>query len=179
MNKTWKSDWERCVAFHGHQCPGLAIGFRVTMAARKQLGVTSAADEELVCVTENDSCSLDAVQALLSCTLGKGNLLYRDRGKQAFSFFLRKQNKKLRIRLTHLLNKETGDRKTYQQEILSLPDEEIFSFTEPAYDLPVKAKIFKTVACEQCGEPAVESKIRLYEEKKLCLDCAPEYSRRW
>lgn len=86
MNDALQKDWERCIDFHGHQCPGLAIGFRVAMAARKGLGVTSAGDEELVCVAENDSCSVDAIQLLLSCTLGKGNLLYRDRGKQAFSF---------------------------------------------------------------------------------------------
>ncbi|WPD21916.1 MAG: FmdE family protein [Candidatus Electrothrix scaldis] len=179
MDEALQEDWRKCVDFHGHECPGLAIGFRVALAARKRLGITSAADEELVCVTENDSCSLDAVQALLSCTLGKGNLLYRDRGKQAFSFFLREQGKKLRIRLVYLFDKETGNRKSYQQEILSLPDEEIFSFAEPTYELPVKAKIFKTVVCEQCGETAVEAKIRLYEGKKLCLDCTSEYARRW
>ncbi|CAK8712212.1 Formylmethanofuran dehydrogenase subunit E [Candidatus Electrothrix laxa] len=171
MDKVLQEDWEKCIAFHGHECPGLAIGFRVAMAARKRLGITSAADEELVCVTENDACGVDAIQFLLSCTLGKGNLLYRDRGKQAFSFFLREQGKKLRIRLIRPFNKETGDRNIYQQEI--------FCFSEPDYDLPAKARIFKTVTCEQCGETATEAKIRLHDGKKLCFDCAPEYSRRW
>ena len=23
------SDWDQCVTFHGHECPGLAIGYRV------------------------------------------------------------------------------------------------------------------------------------------------------
>ncbi len=179
MEEALQKDWEKCIDFHGHQCPGLAIGFRVAFAARKRLEITSAADEELVCVTENDACGIDAIQFLLSCTLGKGNLIYRDRGKQAFSFFLREQGKKLRIRLIRPFNKETGDRNAYQQEILTLPDEEIFSFSEPAYDLPVKARIFKTVTCEQCGETTAEAKIRLHDGKKLCLDCTPEYLRRW
>ncbi|MCW5210599.1 TraR/DksA C4-type zinc finger protein [Desulfobulbus sp. N3] len=45
--------------------------------------------------------------------------------------------------------------------------------------MPAKARIFKTVTCEQCGETATEAKIRLHDGKKLCLDCTPAYSRRW
>ena len=25
--------WKKCVEFHGHECPGLAIGYRAAMAA--------------------------------------------------------------------------------------------------------------------------------------------------
>uniref|UniRef100_UPI0040560DE8 FmdE family protein n=1 Tax=Candidatus Electronema sp. TaxID=2698783 RepID=UPI0040560DE8 len=77
------SDWEQCIAFHGHECPGLAMGYRAAKAAQSKLGVKFSPDEEVVCVTENDACGLDAVQYLTGCTLGKGNLIYRDRGKQA------------------------------------------------------------------------------------------------
>ncbi|MBV5307454.1 MAG: formylmethanofuran dehydrogenase, partial [Desulfobulbaceae bacterium] len=31
-----KNDWERCVEFHGHSCPGLAIGYRACEAAREK-----------------------------------------------------------------------------------------------------------------------------------------------
>ncbi len=72
--------WARCVAFHGHECPGLAIGYRVCEAAVKSLGVTYSADEETVCVVETDNCAVDAIQVILGCTLGKGNLLYRGTG---------------------------------------------------------------------------------------------------
>ncbi|HBC95098.1 MAG TPA: formylmethanofuran dehydrogenase, partial [Pelotomaculum sp.] len=27
-----KNDWEKSVEFHGHSCPGLAIGYRVSKA---------------------------------------------------------------------------------------------------------------------------------------------------
>ena len=27
------NNWERCVEFHGHSCPGLAIGYRACEAA--------------------------------------------------------------------------------------------------------------------------------------------------
>ena len=31
--------WEKCVAFHGHQCPGLAIGYRAATLALEHLGL--------------------------------------------------------------------------------------------------------------------------------------------
>lgn len=39
-------------------------------------------DEEMVAIVENDSCAVDAIQVLTGCTLGKGNLIFRDYGKQ-------------------------------------------------------------------------------------------------
>ena len=54
-------------------------------------------DEELVCIAENNSCSVDAVQSLLGCTTGKGNLILVDNGKQAFTFYSRDQNRAMRI----------------------------------------------------------------------------------
>jgi formylmethanofuran dehydrogenase subunit E len=41
------------------------------------------------------------------------------------------------------------------------------------------ARIFAGVVCEDCGEAAPEDKARLHEDKKVCLDCVPDYSRRW
>ena len=55
--------WNKCAEFHGHTCPGLATGFRVATEAMAKLGLDGPeADEELVCVTENDTCAVDAVQ---------------------------------------------------------------------------------------------------------------------
>jgi formylmethanofuran dehydrogenase subunit E len=63
------------VAFHGHYCPGVTIGYRAALIALRELGVERAQDEELVALCENDACGVDAVQALTGCTLGKGNLI--------------------------------------------------------------------------------------------------------
>jgi formylmethanofuran dehydrogenase subunit E len=54
-------------------------------------------DEEVVCIVENDSCSVDAIQSVLGCTVGKGNLLFHMRGKQAFSFYNRNTGKSVRL----------------------------------------------------------------------------------
>lgn len=85
--------WREAVAFHGHECPGLAIGFKAVEAAIGELGLDAARlpvlDEELVCITENDACGVDAIQCLLGCTYGKSNLIPRLRGKMAFTFYVR------------------------------------------------------------------------------------------
>ena len=96
----WKEqdqkNWERCADFHGHTCGGLAIGFQAARRAAQLLGLTFSQDEEVVCVCENDACGVDAIQVLLGCSVGKGNLLFRMRGKQAFSFFCRKTGQSVR-----------------------------------------------------------------------------------
>lgn len=77
MQKELKSLWDTCVTFHGHGCGGLAVGFRAVLYAWELFGSGRAAeDEEIVCVAETDACGVDAIQALMSCTVGKGNLIF-------------------------------------------------------------------------------------------------------
>ncbi len=170
--------WEKAAAFHGHECPGLAIGVKACEAATKVMGIGTSKDEEVVCVAENDSCSVDAIQALLSCTVGKGNLLYRGTGKQAFSFFERKSGKKLRVCMKPNLNKGM-DRAQWKEYLLNAPVEEIFAFSEPKYSLPEQARIFNTLVCEVCGEGAPEPKMHLQDGKTVCEDCFKRYDRGW
>ena len=94
MNKVL---WEKCVEFHGHECPGLAIGFRACEIAKEKMDLKFSPDEELLCISENEACGVDAVQYITGCTLGKGNLVYRDTGKMAFSFFSRRTGESLRV----------------------------------------------------------------------------------
>jgi len=177
--ETTKTAWDRCVEFHGHACPGLAIGYRASEAAVQKLNITFSKDEELVCVTENNACGVDAVQLLTGCSIGKGNLIYKGTGKQAFSFFNRNTGDKLRIVFKNTLNREGMDREVIQDYILKAPLDELFDFKEPAFDAPVEAHLFKSTVCEQCGESASEDKIRLQEGKKVCLDCYSDFSRGW
>ncbi|NMB46684.1 MAG: formylmethanofuran dehydrogenase [Firmicutes bacterium] len=169
--------WEAAVAFHGHQCPGLAIGFKACEAAREKMGITFSPDEQIVCVTENDACGVDAIQLITGCTLGKGNLLYRGTGKMAFSFFNRSNGESLRMILKPA--KQEMDRQARQAYLLNAPVDQIFDFGKPAFELPERARLFDTVICENCGEGAPEHKMRLSGGLKLCLDCFTDYSRGW
>jgi len=91
-----KSILETAIRFHGHQCPGLAMGLRVSLVALRELG-KPAKDEELVAIVENSSCGVDAIQVLTGCTFGKGNLIFRDFGKYVYTFMNRETQRALRI----------------------------------------------------------------------------------
>lgn len=169
--------WEKAVAFHGHECPGLAIGVRACEIVMEKMGIGTSDDEAIVCVTENDACGVDGIQAILSCTFGKGNLIYRDTGKQAFSFFERKSGKKIRLTLKPFAGEMS--RPERMKQILEASADEVFTIGTPSFELPETARLFKTIVCESCGEGAPEQKIRIQDGKKVCLDCFKSYSRGW
>ena len=177
MSET-KQLWEKAVSFHGHECGGIALGVRACMEAIERLGITFSEDEDLVCVTENDACGVDAVQAILGCTLGKGNLIYYGTGKMAFNFYNRATGES--FRLIAKPKKPDGKRgKAYLEFALKGPLDEIFDVTETRYPLPEKARSLNTVICEICGEGAPETKMRLQDGKKVCLECFRDYNRGW
>ena len=71
------------------------MGIRAAEAALRDFG--KAGDEDIVAVVETDMCGVDAIQFLTGCTFGKGNLIYRDHGKNAFTFYRRRDNKSARL----------------------------------------------------------------------------------
>src|SRR4030066_311273 len=81
---------EKTITFHGHSCPGLAIGIRAAELALQKLGHPEQSD--LVAVVETDMCGVDAIQFLTGCTFGKGNLIHKDYGKMAFNFYDRNKD---------------------------------------------------------------------------------------
>ncbi len=91
------ADWDEVTKFHGHSCIGLGMGYRVAEAALKELQSDRDIDEEIVAVVENDNCSVDAVQYITGCTMGKGNLIFYDHGKPVYTFIRRSDNKAARI----------------------------------------------------------------------------------
>ncbi len=119
--------WAECIEFHGHSCPGLAIGYRVSEFAMESLGIPleRASDEELVCISENESCGVDAIQYLLSCTVGKGNLLIKPYGKSAYTFYNRKTGEGVRL-LMMTIDRE-ADRDETMRRILTAPADEIMT----------------------------------------------------
>ena len=170
-----KELWEKAVAFHGHACPGLALGVRLCEFVQQELGVGVSPDEELVCIAETDSCPVDAVQAILGCTMGKGNLLCSRAGKTAYNFYNRTTGASVRV-VARKNNREMS-REERQRQILEAPVEELFTTTEVKYPLPEQARIFKTVTCELCGEGMAEHMARLQDGKVVCLHCFRAYDR--
>ena len=169
------TDFEKCAAFHGHVCGGLTIGYKAAQYAIRLLNLTFSDDEEVVCIAENDACGVDAIQVMLGCSIGKGNLLFHMRGKQAFSVYNRKTGKAVRLVLKP---KPEGLRKEDSlQYYQSREPEELFDVKPVALALPEKARLFDSYRCDCCGEVTGANRIRLAGEKKLCLDCYESYDR--
>ena len=169
------TDFEKCAAFHGHVCGGLTIGYKAAQYAIRLLHLTFSDDEEVVCIAENDACGVDAIQVMLGCSIGKGNLLFHMRGKQAFSVYNRKTDKAVRLVLKP---KPEGLRKEDSlQYYQSREPEELFDVKPVALALPEKARLFDSYRCDCCGEVTGANWIRLAGEKKLCLDCYESYDR--
>lgn len=171
---TEKTLWEKCVEFHGHACGGLTIGYKAALYAQKLLQMGHAQDEEIVCVTENDACGVDAIQVILGCSVGKGNLLFRIRGKQAFSFFRRSDGKAVRLCMKEI---EDMSREEKFEYLTKQEPETLFNVSVPCYQLPEEARIFRSVKCDKCGEMTAEHLIRLQGGQCLCLDCFTAYDR--
>ncbi len=170
-----KQLWEKCVAFHGHECGGLTIGFKAALLAIKELGITFSKDEEIVCISENDACGVDAIQVILSCTVGKGNLLFHMTGKSAYSFYDRKRGRSVRLLLKPAPEgmSKAASFAYYQAQA----PEDMFEIMPTHIRLPEKARMFDSYICECCGERAGANWIRIQDGKKLCLDCASHYDR--
>ena len=52
--------WEKCVEFHGHSCGGLRIGYAAAEYAMQLLKISFSDNEQVVCISENDACGVDA-----------------------------------------------------------------------------------------------------------------------
>lgn len=161
--------WEKAASFHGHKCPGLAIGFKACQALAEHVPENASMDEELICITENNTCAADAVQSLLSCTFGKCNLIYKPYGKMAFNFYFAKSRQSLRVYYKGV-DKEMP-RPEMQEYILNAPTDELFVFSKPVFEFPERKFGFSSVTCEICGEKAKEDAIRIKDGKMVCLGC--------
>ncbi len=188
-------DFGQCVRFHGHVCPGLALGYRASKAALESLKERRAEDEEIVSIVETDACGVDAVQVLTGCTFGKGNFFHKDHGKFAFTFLSRQSEEGVRItvkptaldpspRHGELLKKSRkGEASPEEQkelrelhlnrtrEVLQKPLEELFSVETVKMPLPEKARIEPSRPCVRCGEFTMGSKLEVVAGEEVCRGC--------
>lgn len=181
--------------FHGHMCPGLAIGIRAAEVALREVGPHSV-DEEIVAIVETDMCGVDAIQYLTGCTFGKGNLIHLDYGKNAFTFIRRSDGKALRLLMrSDAMGKRdpehaalfarvrSGEATPEEQErfevlhgqraqqILEMPEADLFNVQPVEPRIPEKAHILASLQCAACGEMAMETRTRNFQGQVLCLPC--------
>jgi formylmethanofuran dehydrogenase subunit E len=192
MDKNQNDDLREAIQFHGHLCPGLALGYRVAKAALRELGADRPKDEELVALVENDSCAADAIQFITGCTFGKGNLIFRDYGKHVYTFYNRRTGKGIRVaedfrgfaddqRYADLKNRQELGEDTSQEmqvlkmektsEILNADEKDIMTITPVTAPPPHEARIRGSVRCAICSEKFMESRGRVKNGKIVCIPC--------
>jgi formylmethanofuran dehydrogenase subunit E len=167
-------DYTEIIEFHGHECPGLAMGYRMALAAMDELESMRSEDEELVAIVENDACGVDAVQCVTGCTFGKGNLVFRDYGKQVYTLFSRTTGAGVRVVLhgKGAPDGVRGDREAFREWILTAPTDDLLSVTRVQVDEPEPARIRQSVPCSVCGEMVMESRLREVDGRPGCSPCA-------
>ena len=192
MQERQNDDLQATIQFHGHLCPGLALGYRVAKAALRELNAVRPRDEELVALVENDSCAVDAIQFITGCTFGKGNFIFRDYGKHVYTFFNRVTGKGVRIsedfrgfdtdpRFAEIKKRQDAgedvaeERKAYlmeKTEAILKADEKVLMTMTPVSSLPPEeAKIRGSAHCAACGEKFMESRGRVKNGAIVCIPC--------
>ena len=185
---------DRTVAFHGHLCPGLTMGAHAAQIALREIGPHSS-DEEVVAVVETDMCGVDAIQVMTGCTFGKGNLVHRDVGKNAYTFFRRSDGRAIRVvgrpdawsrdpehegLRAKIKAGEASETERARFKELHLARaralqerdaHELFAIQEVYEPPPSKARIHSSIVCERCGEGAMETRIRHVDGQQVCIPC--------
>ena len=191
------------VQFHGHLCPGVTLGYCAARIAIKELRSGRDVDEELLAIVENDACGVDAIQAVTGCTVGKGNLIFRDYGKNVYTFINRATGDAVRISLKNREDEqESGFRelrarvvqgRATPEEAVTMrsmmqaqvdrmlvePPEKYFEIRHVEVEIPEKARLFNSVQCSKCGEMMAESRARVENGGLVCIPCWDEYTRGW
>ena len=190
-------DLKKCVEFHGHLCPGLIYGYMVARAAMDLLKLNRSRDEEVVAISENDSCAVDALQILLGTSIGKGNLILKDYGKNVYTILNRQNKKAYRFsRKKHYQyqgkskddffqldeaissgNASEKDKRRHKMlksnDLLHRPFDDIFSTEKVDCVIPPYAPLARSEACATCGEMTMLTKMVMTEDGKyLCIPCA-------
>lgn len=198
IDDPWEDDFKKCIDFHGHFCPGLALGYVAAKAAMDWLGEGRAEDEEIVAIVETDACSADAVQVITGCTFGKGNFFFKDFGKSAFSFLSRATGKGVRLYVKPDAFPRTPEYRTLSEkvssgsagkeeveefrqlhrqrtlDVLATSAKQLYEWQEVAIPLPPPARILDSFPCSRCGEFAMASRLTKTPGGLLCRSCLAE-----
>ncbi|MBU1713665.1 MAG: formylmethanofuran dehydrogenase [Proteobacteria bacterium] len=192
-------DLKQCISFHGHLCPGLVYGYIVAKESIKLLDLKRSMDEEIVAICENDSCAVDGLQVMLGTTAGKGNLIIRDYGKNAYTVINRSSKKAYRFsrKTTYIYDGKhkdefadlesavsagtANDQEKARQRLLkaidlfSKPFDEVFSTKSAEISMPPYAPMAPSVSCAVCGEMTMQTKMVPKKDeagKLICLPCS-------
>jgi len=178
------SDYETLFAkakeFHGHTCPGIVLGTRLTIAGLRELGINAHEPiHNLLVYMEIDRCGTDAVQAITGCSLGHRSLKHKDFGKFAATFVNTNTGKAVRISVSER-HREEHD-KLNRKELINLlgliSEDEILKIENVAITIPEEDAPgfpFGKAICCICGEKIANNRQVATKSGILCRNCAGE-----
>ncbi len=180
--------------FHGHLCPDLALGYRVSQYALERLTLALMSGARLRVIAENTTSAVDAIQHMTGCTLGNQRLIVRDWGKHVYTFICG-EGEGLRLALRPGILPDHSDMAMLEQKIqagqatlletaryqtlldqriafvLDTPAEVLFVARYVPVRWPWEQNGSALLRCEECGEPVLETHLVLRNGRRLCLDC--------
>ncbi|MCQ2445157.1 MAG: FmdE family protein [Mailhella sp.] len=171
----------RASLFHDHRCIELNVGIRAAAWALENMG---GRDARVIATAEASSCAVDALQAILGCTAGRGNLIVKNDGRLAFSFYRLSDGMNMRLSYipgsaadlarileikehlgagnlsewirTRLEIELSNLQKKEIHRLMSAPLEEVFRIS-PLTEPPVPVRRGTDIfVCERCGESFLE-----------------------
>jgi len=194
-NNCMKS-FQEVVDFHRHLCLDIAMGYRIAQAAMREMANEVSNMKQVVAMVENETCAIDAIQEFTGCTMGKRNLILTGVGKPVYILMNTKTRNAVRIychfwetfdpdgsfskRRRHaassLATKEEAEAfqkelKSKIDEIMTSPEDSLFSTKKITMDPPPKSGKYQAEACQNCGEYTHVGRFQIFEGKKICKDC--------
>jgi len=199
LGEGWDKVLEASLIIHGHLCGAMPLGFRAGALALKALGAQREPNMEKVALVETGSfhaagCFADGVQLATGCTFGKGLIKKLDYGKWAVTIAIKKGGRAVRVsvkreaveamfagkfmaeRIKGVPPAEVNPDSILEpfKKVISCPEEELLKASEIfTYNFSKTPKpSFNIGKCEFCGEMIAENKLRVKDDKKVCLSCS-------
>ena len=160
-----------------------------------RLGVQTAGDEELVAIVETDACGADAIQVMTGCTFGKGNFIFKNYGKHAFTLADRTGGRAVRACLCpsgleadpgylflfeRVQNGEASPKEIARfrelqrkrvQKVLEADIGVLFKIEKISPDIPPKSSVTESGTCDLCGEITKIDLLLDIDGQRACIPC--------
>jgi formylmethanofuran dehydrogenase subunit E len=164
--------------FHGHVCPGIVLGTRLTIAGLRELGMNPYEHQKnLIVFMEIDRCGTDAVQAITGCSLGHRSLKFRDYGKFAATFMNIGTKKAVRVAVNEKdrAKRDQMEMKEVLKDLAECPEKDILTIqrvTVPINDDDIPGFPRYKTKCSRCGEQIMDHREVVVDGKEVCKSCA-------
>ena len=181
--------------FHGHECPGAAVGLRMAQVAVSRFGRNTPSNK-IVAVSENDTCSADAVQVVTGCTFGTRTFIHQDHGKNAVTFWRLADGAGVRVAakpgsdafrspeiwaLARKVDDGTATDAEQRQfselqaarikRILAAEASDILVTEEVGTEAPAHKKLSPYDTCQNCGDLTSVAILHNHRGRMLCVTC--------